>query len=289
MPEAVEPAVEPVTAPATEPQPATVTEADIAKYLSEKGLVAKTQSDIQREIDAAVGNTHKSWETTISEALGAPKPDGVKGLDWAKQTITKPKSPEPATAPELPTVTKVADEVSAARIKSLEEQLKGFQTEAEKAAERTKNKVLTLDMDAALKSSLDSKDDSYEGKSEAIRAALQAKYVWKVDELDNAVPYNKDGEALINPATSKPFTTAELIKKDFAFLLPKEKPVVTGTHRQPQETVSRTADGKPVTVGTYSEIKAKSQELGYALNSDEWHDFMDRSMKASGIDPKKLT
>lgn len=281
MPESENPAAEPVTAPAQE-APAPFTEADFNKYLSEKGLVAKTPAEIQREVNEVVGKTHKDWEGKVSTLTGIVKPDGKKGLDWLDEVI-KPTPAPAANATPTPAPMKVADEVAAAQIKSLQEQLNQFKKTAEDAENSARQRKLTLNLESSIQNVLDGKDTDFESKARSVSATIAASYEQKLDERDNTVFY-KDGEAQINPATSKPYTAAEIIKRDFAYLIPKERPVVKGTERQPNEKPLMDSEGKPfITARNEEEISAKANELGLIMGTPERTDFIVRSKKASGI------
>lgn len=285
MTETVEtPAAEPATAPAA---PAVFTDADFNKYLSEKGLVAKPAADIQTEINQAVRKTHETWENKVGEVIGAAKPNGVAGLDWIKEAIAPKTAAEPVAAPTTETpAPKVADDIAAAEVKALRKQLAEIEVREKQTAERTVTKVINLDQENALSTVLDSKDADYEGKAAALRAAIGATYTRKVDEMDNVIYYTKDDEVATNPQTQKPLTTAEIIRKDFAFFLPKEKPQVQGTvHATPAgPTPTKDSDGHPYVVAkTYEEISAKASELGLGHGTKERTGFIQRSQKASGI------
>lgn len=282
MNETVEtPAAEPVTAPAT---PASFTEADFNKYLSEKGLVAKPAADIQTEINQAVRKTHETWENKVGEVIGAEKPNGVAGLDWIKEAITsKPAAPTQTPAVE-PATHKVTDDVNAAALKLVQKELSDLRADQAKKEETIRTKKISLDLRAGSHGSLDAKDKDFERKSALILNSLSKDYRWDLDADDNAVPYDASGEVLINAVTQKPYTPAELVKRDYAFMMPKERPAVDGTTRAVEEKPSVTSDGKPFIVATkFEQITEKAQALGLERGSKAYIDFMNESAKASNL------
>lgn len=268
--------------PPAAPQSAAFTDADFTKYLTEKGMVATTPDDIQKGINEAVGNTHKAWEGKLAEVTGVVRPEGAQRWDYLATAVQAKPAPEtPKSETPAP---KVADDVAAAELKLLKKQLEEITEREQKTTERTVAKVITLDRESTISNTLDSKDADYAGKAIMLRAALGANYVWKTDELDNVIPYDKDGEVMINPATQRPFTSTEIVKRDFGFLLPKPKPQVAGTGVIEPAKITTDNDGKPTIIAkTYEEISIKAAELGLERGTPDWMGFMERSQKASGI------
>lgn len=271
----------------------------IKEHYSSKGVLLKTQAEIDQEKEQIASETTKSvhgaWEKRASELFGEKRPDGVKGLDWLGQKVESLKNPKQEVKheePEKPEPEKssVHNDVNKARLSTLEKELSDLrEAQAAKEAAAAQKAVGSAIKSATRQLPVDGEtDEEKAGKVQTLEILLREKYDMKLeDEYSDLVPYDKKtGEVLINPKTTKPYTVNELVQRDWPYLLNQGKkadPKIegTGTH---QKQIERTKSGDEGIIAVSEEaIIEEARKRGLIAGSEERRKFVNASLELSGL------
>lgn len=263
-----------------------------------KGYVLRPKAEIESEKEALKTETttrvaneiHSAWEKQIGGVLGEDRPAGIKGLDWAKEKISetvKKAKEKPAEPPKT-----VADDVRNAEFATMKKELEDFKKaqEAEKAT--SAQKVVNSSVRSSLRA-LQVAGESAEEQNK-MRASLETlvrgRYTWKLDETnDELVAYDGDN-IVMDSATQKPKVFNKIVEEEFGFMLKKAEsnptPQKVGGTGTGQGDV--TDKGKvDVTVGVKAasedEIRQIAREHGLVAGSPQSKEFMEKSLKLSGL------
>lgn len=267
----------------------------IKTHFSGKGVLFKSQKDIDAEKEAAktegksdaTRDAHNDWEKNMSELFGEQKPNGVKGIEWAKTKISEisEKAKKATDAPDP----KVKDEVAQAKIdelqKKLEQMEEGLTAKEKDAYDKAKNAgiksaVRGLSVDGAT-------DEEKRLKLQLLEQSIKSDYEWKLDE-DTAqlVPYDKEGKPVINPKTTEPFTIDEIANEKYGFMLAKKaapEPKKEGSNPKEFE-VKKTKGGKEGIVAKNEvEIYNAARARALVAGTPEHTDFINSSFELSGL------
>lgn len=268
-------------------QPAAFTpdiHANAAKaYFESQGYVIKLKDEIDREkqaeIDAAVRNAHVDWENALAGTLGVQKPNGVKGIEWAKKSLQERLSGDNSGD-------KASTEKDAV-IESLREQLENFKKEVEDEKKRVAEVKARTEFEGALKvmKFSDDKEENLVAMQDAADM-LRGRYTFKFsDEYGRTLAYGKDGKPIVDTNTAAPITLDALVARDTGRYVKKTSaPKPAGTGMTPP--AAKNKDGIPIFSkkdDIFEEANSK-----YSRGSREWFDYVKKITEASGIDLDSL-
>lgn len=270
---------------------------DVKTHFEGKGILLKPKSELDSEINAlkletaeASKKAHLDWEAALGTAVGESKPEGVKGIDWAKGKVKelsekankKPEAPLPGSNVEVDTLKKQLEENK--------KELDTFKASLEKEKEEGKNSAKKTALKSSIKA-LKLVGDTPEEKAEAIsglEAIIGSKYRTEFDAEGDLVLY-QGNDILTDPeAGNAPMKIDKLVKTKFKHFLVAEvetpKPV-GGTGTKQEDVLKKTADGKEgVVAKSREEIQQKAMSLGYPFGSAKYIEFRNASLKLSGLE-----
>lgn len=273
-------------------------EEGVKAHYEAKGYVLRPKSEIESEKEALKSETttrvaneiHSTWEKQIGAALGEDRPAGVKGLDWAKEKVTetaKKAKEKPADPPKT-----VSDDVRNAEFATMKKELEDFKKaqETEKAA--SAEKVVNSSVRSSLRAlQVAGETEVEQGKMRSsLEALVRSRYTWKIDESNDELVAYEGGNVVMDSATQKPKVFNKIVEEEFGFMLKKAEP--TPTNPKTSGTGTGQGDvsdkGKVDLVGgvkaaTEAEIRQIARENGLVAGSKALLDFMDKSLKLSGL------
>lgn len=272
--------------PVATPEPATPAVFDPAihaeaalQYAASKGY--KPVAEYQKEVDNSVRTAHETWERSFSEALGETKPDGVKGIDWAKEKITTLKT-QPSPAPSS------IDPVEKAKAEALVKGLNDRIAKLEAENKQEKEARVQLAKDTAINSAISGlslkveKEDELPSRQQAAATLLKSQISLEIDTAGKVIPY-ENGAPLIDVTTQEPYDLGKLAKERLSWMLAAEKPKPQGSGITPTDPY-RVIEGKRIFVGKDSnEIYLEAAKQGLIAGSKDHLEFVRESAKASGV------
>jgi hypothetical protein len=274
----------------------------VKAHYEAKGFVLRPKSEIEAEKEAVKTETasrvakevHGTWEKEVGSVLGEEKPKEIKGVDWAKSKFSelkekadkKPEGDGGGAAGKT-----VADEVQAAQLAAMKKELDDFK--AAQAAEKagSEQKVINSGIRASVRAL--PVDGETPEQQEKLRGSLEVlvktNYNWKRDEKsDELVPYDNEGNVVLDPATQRPKTLNKIVEDDFSFMLKKpaadkDKVGGTGTTQDDLNGKKNVDVSKGVKAASEEEIIKIAREQGLVAGSPERKAFIEASKKLSNI------
>ena len=280
-------------------------EAAVKEHFEKKGVLLKPKAEIDAEKEtlrtqtisettSRVSNeTHSAWEKAISETLGEQRPDGTKGIDWAKGKVTELKGnqkTEPTEeAKDKEKGPELEDKKRDGEMKDLRKKLEDFERNATEKEKERNQKVVGSAIRASVKALTVAGENDEERATvrESIVTMVNQAYTWQLDEDNELVALDKNGDVVIDTETNRAITFDKLVAKKFSIFLKKATPEggrVQGTGTGQDDVSKDKVDpSKGVKAATEEEIREKGRALGLVAGSPEWREFITNSKKLSGI------
>lgn len=245
-------------------------------YFESQGLVVKTRDEIQSEVDSAVKKAHTDWENSLVATLGMQKPDGVKGLDWAKKAIQD----KIATSS---TSNGSNDSEKDAIITTLKKQMDDLKKQVDEEVKKAQEVKARTEFEGALKV-IRFSDDKEENATAMQDAAdmLRGRYKFKYsEEHGRTIALDRSGKPIIDPDSVAPITIDKLVERDakrFMKAPAVHKPQGTGS----VPPVAKNKDGIPILTSKdaiFTEASSKHEK-----GSKEWLKYIRDLAEAAGIE-----